>query len=87
MTDAQKSDSVSTKQQRIAELAKRRPQEAFTSLNHSLDLVWLVEAYNRTRKDAVPGVDGQTASEYGLQLLENLQGLLDRAKAEVAKWN
>jgi len=81
MTDAQKSDSVSTKQQRIAELAKRRPQEAFTSLNHHLDLVWLVEAYNRTRKDAVPGVDGQTASEYGLQLLENLQGLLDRAKS------
>ena len=80
-TEAQQSDSVSTKQQRIAELAKRRPQEAFTSLNHSLDLVWLVEAYNRTRKDAVPGVDGQTASEYGLQLLENLQGLLDRAKS------
>ena len=26
-------------------------------------------------------MDGQTAEQYGLQLLENLQGLLDRAKS------
>jgi RNA-directed DNA polymerase len=81
MADTLKSDAVSTKQQRIATLAAQRPQEGFTSLNHYLDLPWLVEAYNRTRKDGAPGVDGQTAQEYGLQLLENLQGLLDRAKA------
>jgi len=81
MAGAQKPDPVSTKQQRIAQLAKQRPQEGFTSLNHHLDLVWLAEAYNRTRKDAAPGVDGQTAEQYGLQLLENLQGLLDRAKS------
>ena len=81
MPDAQKSDSVSTKQQRIAELAKQRPQEGFTSLNHHLDLTWLIEAFHRTRKDAAPGVDGQTAEQYSLQLLENLQSLLDRAKS------
>lgn len=62
-TEAQQSDPVSTKQQRIAELAERYPQEGFPSLNHSLDLAWLVEASNRTRKDAAPGVDGQTAQE------------------------
>jgi group II intron reverse transcriptase/maturase len=81
MAGAQKSDSVSTRQQRIAELAKQKSQEGFTSLNHYLDLDWLVEAFNRTRKDAVPGVDGQTAEDYGLHLMENLQGLLDRAKS------
>ena len=81
MADAQKSDPVSTKQRRIAELAGQRPQEGFTSLNHHLDLAWLVEAFSRTRKDAAPGVDGQTAAQYGLQLLENLQGLLGRAKS------
>jgi RNA-directed DNA polymerase len=81
MPGAQKPDPVSTKQQRIAELARQRPQEGFTSLNHHLDLAWLAEAFNRTRKDAAPGVDGQTAEQYGLQLLENLQSLLGRAKS------
>src|SRR5947209_4491374 len=81
MTGAQEPDPVSTKQQRIAELAKQSPQLGFTSLNHHLDLIWLVEAYNRTRKDGAPGVDGQTADDYGLNLLENLPSLLDRAKS------
>jgi RNA-directed DNA polymerase len=81
MAGASNPDPVSTKQQRIAELAQQAPQMAFTSLNHYLDLVWLVEAYNRTRKDAAPGVDGQTAHDYGLSLLDNLEALLDRAKS------
>jgi hypothetical protein len=68
MAGAQEPDSVSTKQQRIAALAKQSPQLGFTSLNHHLDLIWLVEAYNRTRKDGAPGVDGQTDTDYGLAL-------------------
>jgi RNA-directed DNA polymerase len=59
---ASKPDPVFTKQQRIAELAKQSPQMGFTSLNHHLDLTWLAEAYNRTRKGGAPGVDGQTAA-------------------------
>jgi group II intron reverse transcriptase/maturase len=81
MADAQKSGSVSTKQQRIAALAKRLPQEGFTSLNHYLDLSWLLEAFHRTRKDGAPGVDGQTADDYGSHLVANLESLLDRAKS------
>ena len=81
MADVQESDPVLTKQQQIAQLAKRMPQVSFTSLNHHLDLAWLQEAYDRTRKDAAPGVDGQTADDYGLCLEENLSVLLDRAKA------
>jgi group II intron reverse transcriptase/maturase len=72
---------VSTKQQRIAELAKQAPQLGFTSLNHYLDLPWMVQAFNRTRADAAPGVDGQTADDYGLTLWDNLRSLLDRAKS------
>jgi len=53
----------------------------FTSLNHHLDLSWLVEAYKQTRKDGAAGVDGQTAEDYGRSLLENLESLLDRAKS------
>ena len=77
--------TVFTKQQRIASLAKRSPEMAFTTLGHHIDLAWLREAYGRTRKDGAPGIDGQTASEYGENLEENLQSLLDRAKSGLYK--
>ncbi len=75
------STSVSTKQERIAELAKRSPQMAFTSLAYLMDIEWLKEAYRRTRKDGAVGVDGVTADEYEQDLEGNLQRLLDRAKS------
>src|SRR5947207_10427722 len=75
------STNVSTKQERIATLAKQSPQMAFTSLGHLLDLEWLKEAYQRTRKDGAVGVDGVTAEEYEQDLEGNLQRLLDRAKS------
>lgn len=73
--------SVFTKQQRIAELAKRSPQMAFTSLAYLMDIEWLRAAFQRTRKDGAPGVDGQTWVQYAQNLEANLQSLLDRAKS------
>jgi group II intron reverse transcriptase/maturase len=75
------STNVSTKQQRIATLAKQSPQMAFTSLAYLMDIDWMKEAYRRTRKDGAVGVDGMTAEEYEQDLEGNLQRLLDRAKA------
>jgi RNA-directed DNA polymerase len=72
---------VSTKQERIAELAKQSPQMAFTSLAYLMDMDWLKEAYGRTRKDGAVGVDGVTAEEYERDLEGNLQRLLDRANS------
>lgn len=72
---------VSTKQERIAELAKQSPQRAFTSLAYLMDIDWLKEAYRRTRKDGAVGVDGVTAGEYEQDLQGNLQRLLDRVKS------
>ena len=72
---------VFTKQQRIAELAKRSPQMGFTSLAYLMDIEWLIAAFHRTRKDGAPGVDGQTWFDYERNLEENLQSLLDRAKS------
>ena len=72
---------VLPKQQRIAELAKRSPQMAFTSLAYLMDIDWLDAAFARTRKDGASGVDGQTWHDYGRNLKENLQSLLDRAKS------
>jgi group II intron reverse transcriptase/maturase len=71
---------VSTKQKRIATLARDNPSMAFTSLNHYLDYNWLLQAYQQTRKDGAVGVDGQTAQMYEAQLESNLLNLLDRIK-------
>ena len=72
---------VSTKQERIAQLAKQSPEMAFTSLAYLMDIEWFKEAYRRTRKDGAVGVDGMTAEEYEQDLEGNLQRLLDRAKS------
>jgi RNA-directed DNA polymerase len=74
-------DPMSTGCQRIAELARQAPQMSFTSLAQHIDLRLLYEAYQRTRKDGAVGVDGQTAADYAENLMDNLQGLLDRAQS------
>jgi RNA-directed DNA polymerase len=81
MAGASEPDPVSTKQQRIAELAKQSPQMGFFSLAHHIDLRWLYEAYLRVRADAATGVDGQTAQDYATNLGANLRSLLERAKS------
>jgi len=73
--------TVSTKLQRIAELARQAPQMAFTSLSHHIDIEFLREAYRRTRKGGAAGVDAQTAADYAVNLEENLQSLLNRFKS------
>jgi group II intron reverse transcriptase/maturase len=81
MTKAQNFENVFTKCRRIALKAADNPQMAFTSLNHYLDLEWLRYAFHKTRKKGAPGVDGQTWHDYELNLEENLQSLLNRAKS------
>ncbi|HEU4408364.1 MAG TPA: reverse transcriptase domain-containing protein [Polyangiaceae bacterium] len=73
--------NVSTKQRRIADLARTNPKMAFTSLNHHLDEEWLRYAYELTRKDGATGIDGRTAADYEANLEENLRGLLGRIKS------
>jgi hypothetical protein len=81
MTGTLRPEPVSTKQQRIAELARNCPDMAFTNLAHHIDIEWMLTAHARTRKDGAVGVDGQTAAEYEVNLEANLQNLLDRAKS------
>ena len=78
MPETKSSTNISTKQERIAELAKK--YEALTTLSHHIDEVWLREAYRGTRKNGATGVDGQSAQQYAQQLEGNLQSLLERAK-------
>lgn len=76
-------DTVSTKLQRIAELARQAPRMAFTGLSHHIDVEFLREAYRRTRKGGATGVDDVTGAEYGRNLEANLGSLLDRFKSGV----
>jgi RNA-directed DNA polymerase len=73
--------NVSTKQQRIAELAKQSPEMSIHSLSHHMDVEWLREAYGKLKKSSSPGIDGVTVEAYGQNLNENLKTLLDRAKS------
>jgi len=81
MTDTQRFENVCTKQRRIAQIARQRPQERLTALNQYLDIEWARAAYGRVRKDSAPGVDGQTVADYGANLESHLQSLLNRAKS------
>jgi group II intron reverse transcriptase/maturase len=80
MNDTQRSEYVYTIQQRIAQVARERPQEVFTSLNHYLTVEWLKAAYERVKPDSAPGVDGQDWADYGKDLEKNLLSLLKRVK-------
>jgi len=75
------SKDVSTRLRRIAELARQSPTMVMTTLAHHIDADLLREAYRRTRKNGAVGVDGQTGSDYGANLDENLDALLGRLKS------
>src|SRR5215468_2477182 len=81
MQRTQTLDNVSTKLQRIAELARMAPQMALRTLAHHIDVEFLRVAYQQTRKDGAVGVDKQTAAEYAANLEGNLQSLLNRFKS------
>ena len=72
---------ISTRQCKIAELARREPKLTLTTLAHHVDEQWMREAYRRVRKDAAAGVDGVTAAQYEADLEANLSGLLERFKS------
>ncbi len=75
-------ESVQSALSRIRQAAMKDKRERFTSLMHHIyDLSMLREAYYGLKRDAAPGVDGETWREYGEELesnLEELSGLLRR---------
>ncbi len=81
MGDTQRSQTVSTKLQEIAEQAIDKPEMVFTALMHHIDEEWLREAYCRTSKRSAAGIDGVTGQEYAVNLEENLRSLYERMKA------
>jgi group II intron reverse transcriptase/maturase len=81
MEDTPRSQTISTKLQRIAEQARNYPETTFTTLAHLIDVEWLREAYQRTNKASAAGLDGVTARGYAQHLEENLQDLYGRLRS------
>jgi RNA-directed DNA polymerase len=64
----------------IAKKAKERPGYRFRNLYTMLDEEFLKECWCDIRKDAAYGVDKVSAKEYGKNLDENIQNLVNRLK-------
>jgi group II intron reverse transcriptase/maturase len=66
---------------KVAERAKRHPEQRILALARLIDEPALERVYGRLRRDAAVGVDGVTVEQYGEQLAANLQALRTRMKA------
>src|SRR5216684_6478042 len=78
---AQDRATVQSALRRIRQAAVKDKQAKFTSLMHHIyDLSMLREAYYALKRDAAPGVDGETWRQYGEQLESNLTDLSGRLR-------
>jgi len=67
--------------ERIREAAQKDRKQRFTALLHHVYAVErLRESYCCLKREAAPGIDGETWSHYGEGLRENLQDLSERLK-------
>lgn len=73
--------TVSTTRQRSAQQAVQSPAMGFTTLAHRMDVDVLREAYRRSRKAAVPGVDGVTAAASAEHLEAHLSDRHERRRS------
>ena len=74
-------DNLPNAMERIRQAACRDKKLRFTTLwHHVYDIERLREAYNSLKRNAAPGVDGETWRHYGENLEENLRDLSGRLK-------
>lgn len=70
-------ESVSTRLQRVAQLAGESAERVLTTLAHHIDVEFMREAWRQTRKDGATGIDNQTAKDFAVNLEENLEKLVE----------
>ena len=77
----QSRECVQSALERVRQAAKKDRTKRFTALlHHVYSLDTLRTAYFSLKKEAAPGVDGQTWGQYGQALEEHLQDLAERLK-------
>ncbi len=73
-------ESAYTKLQRIAALARKDHRLRFTSLAHLLTVEYLKDSLKKLNKNAAPGIDGLTVTEYWKSVDSRLQDLHERLR-------
>jgi len=76
---------METKLARIAEAARKRPKEKFTSLAHLINEETIKECHKEMSKKKAVGVDKVTKAEYELNLEDNVKDLIGRMKRQAYK--
>ena len=76
---------METKLARIAEVARVRPKETFTSLAHLINAEMIKTCHKQMDKKKAVGIDETTKEEYEDNLEENIKDLLARMKRQAYK--
>lgn len=74
-------ESMSTKLNRITEMAKQHSAFQFRTLAHLINPQTMEDAFRKLAKNAAAGIDGVTSREYERNLAGNLASLHERLKA------
>ena len=73
-------ESLSTKLNRITEMARQSPSVQFRTLAHLVNPQSMEEAFRQLKRNAAAGIDGVTVKEYEQNLGKNLKELHERLK-------
>ncbi len=76
---------MGTKLERISQLSTENPEMVFTSIGHMINKELLKECHEKMDGDKAVGIDGTTKEEYGKNLEENLDKLVERLKKKPYK--
>ena len=76
---------METKLAKISQLSKENPDMVFTSLGHLINKEMLKSCHIRMDGTKAVGIDGITKEEYGRNLEENINALIERLKKKSYK--
>ena len=76
---------METKLARISQLSKENPDMVFTSLGHLINKEMLKSCHAQMDGTKAVGIDGITKEEYGRNLEENINALIERLKKKSYK--
>ena len=77
--------TMETKLARISQLSKEKPDMVFTSIGHLINVGLLKECHEQMDGNKAVGIDGVTKEEYGRNLEENLEKVVERLKKKSYK--
>lgn len=76
---------MGTKLERISQLSTENPEMVFTSIGHLINKELLKKCHEKMEGNKAVGIDGVTKEEYGKNLEENLDRLVERLKKKSYK--